>query len=56
MVEGNLSSRGVLSSCAGVSGRLSALLILDHMLVVDVEWIEEVLPRLCGVRGGDRRL
>ena len=34
LFEGCLSSTGLSKSCAGVSGRLRALLILDHMLVV----------------------
>ncbi len=41
VLEENRSSMGVLGSCAGVSGRLSALLILDHMLVVMV-WLREM--------------
>ena len=54
VLEENLSSMGVLGSCAGVSGRLSALLILDHMLLVEVAWC----IRMCvaslveGGRGG----
>ena len=51
VLEENRSSSGVLGSCAGVSGRLSALLILDHMLVVVDGGVS---PRLCGVRGRRR--